>query len=71
MASFGSRVSPKGKTLGTGLFLITSLIQWYKLHSHSTNSTDVTALCSKRYIAAKISAYGFSVYFFITAGLVN
>ena len=36
MASFGIRLSSKGKTLGTSLFLITSQIEWYKLHNHST-----------------------------------
>ena len=63
MANFGSRLSPKGKTLGTVLFLITSPIEWYKLHSHSANCTEVTALCLQGYIAAEISAYAFSVHF--------
>jgi len=34
MESFGFRLLPKSKTLGTGLFLIASQIEWYKLHSH-------------------------------------
>ena len=63
MASFGNRLSSKGKTLGTVLFFITSPIEWYKLHSHSANCMEVTALCLQRYIAAKISAYTFSVHF--------
>jgi len=50
MESFGNRLSPKGKTLGTYLFLITSPIEWYKLHSHSANCTEVTALCLQRYV---------------------
>ena len=63
MASFGNRLSSKGKTLGTVLFLITSPIEWYKLYSHSVNCTEVTTLCLQRYIAAEISAYAFSVHF--------
>ena len=63
MASFGNRLSPKGKTLGTVLFLITSSIEWYKLDNHSANCVEVTVLCLQRYIAAKISAYAFSVHF--------
>ena len=64
MASFEHRLLPKDKTLVTvGLFFITSPIQWHKLHSHSANSTEVTALCLQRYIAAKILAYAFSVHF--------
>ena len=61
MASFSNRLSPKGKILGIVLFLITSPIEWYKLHS--ANCTEVTALCLQRYIAAEISAYAFSVHF--------
>ena len=57
MESFGNRLSPKGKTLGSVLFLISSPIEWYKLHSHSTNCTEVTALCLQRYIESEISAY--------------
>ena len=49
MTSFGNRLSPKGKTLGTVLFLITSPIQWYKLHSHSGSCMGVTELCLQRY----------------------
>ena len=63
MASFGNRLLPKGKTLGTVLFLITSPIEWYKLHSHSANCMEVTALCLQRYIVADISAYAFSGHF--------
>ena len=63
MANFGNRLSPKGKTLGTVLFLITLPIEWYKLHSHSANCTEVTALCLQRYIAAEILAYAFLVHF--------
>ena len=63
MASFGNRLLPKGKTLGTVLFLITSPIEWYKLHSHGANFTAVTVLCLQRYIAAEITAYAFSVHF--------
>ena len=63
MASFGNRLSSKGKTLGTVVFLFTSPIEWYNMHSHSANCTEVTALCLQRYIAAKISAYAFSVCF--------
>jgi len=63
MASFGNRLLPTGKTLGTGLFLITSPIQWYKMHSRSANCTEVTALCLQRCIAAEILAYAFSVHF--------
>ena len=63
MASFDIRLSPKGKTLGTGLFLITSQIKSYKLPSHSTYCTKVTALCLQRYIAAEILTYVFSVHF--------
>ena len=33
---------PKGKTLGTVLFLITSQIEWYKLRSFSFYRTEVT-----------------------------
>ena len=63
MGSCSIRLSPKGKTFSTGLFLITSRIEWYKLHSHSANCTEVTALCLQRYIVAKISVYAFSVHF--------
>jgi len=63
MASFGNRFSPKGKTLGTGLFFITSPIQWHEFHSHSANCTEVTALCLQMYLAAEISTYAFSVHF--------
>ena len=37
MARLGIRLSPKGKTLVTDLFLNTcaSQIQWYKLHRHA------------------------------------
>ena len=63
MTSFGNRLSPKGKTLGTVLFLITSPIEWYKLHSHTANCTEVTALCLQRYIADDILAYAFPVHF--------
>ena len=57
MASFGIRLLPKDKTLGTGLFLITSQIEWYKLHSHSAYCTEVMVLCLQRCKAAEISAY--------------
>ena len=40
MVSFGNRLSPKGKILGT---LNTSPMQWHKLHSHSANCKEVTA----------------------------
>ena len=63
MASFGNRLLPKGKTLGTVLFLIKLPIEWYKFHSHSANCTEVTVLCLQRYIVAEISAYAFSVHF--------
>jgi len=63
MASFGIRLLPKGKTLGTGLFLITSPIEWYKLHSHSAYCTEVMALYLQRCKAAEILCiYAFSVH---------
>ena len=55
IVSFGNRLLPKGKTLGTVLFLITSPIQWYKLHSHSPNCTEVTALSLQRYSRKNIN----------------
>ena len=62
MASFAIRLLPKGKNLGTDLFLITSKIEQYKLHGHSAYCVEVTALNLQRYVAAKISAYAFSVH---------
>ena len=63
-ASFGLMLSPKGETLGTVLFLITSQIEWYKLCSLSTYCMEVTALCLQSRITAKISVYAFSVHFY-------
>ena len=54
VAGFGIRLSPKGKTLGNGLFLITLQIEWRELQNHSTYCTEVTVLCLQRYIAAEI-----------------
>ena len=58
-------LSPKGKTLDTVSFLITSQIEWYKLCSLSTYCTEVTALYLQSCIMAKISAYAFSVHFLL------
>ena len=56
MASFGNRVSSKGKTLGTVLFLITSPTEWYKLHSHSARKLGLgdTEKRAPRYIVKVI-----------------
>ena len=65
MGSFGIRLQPKIKPwVLHGLFLIALRIEWYKLHSHSANCTEVTAFCLQRYIASETSAYAFSVNFF-------
>ena len=45
-----------GKTLGTVLFLITSQIEWHKLHSHSAYCMKVTALCLQGFKSAELSA---------------
>ena len=53
MASFGFMLLPKGKTLGTDLFLFTSWIEWYKLHNLTAYRMEVTALCLQSRITAE------------------
>ena len=65
MESFGLMFSPKGKTLGTVLFLITSQIEWYKLCSLSIYRTEVTVLYLQSCITAEILACAFSVHFLL------
>ena len=64
-AIFGNTVLPKGKTVGTVLFLITSPIEWYKSRSHIALTIRKLQhfVYMQRYIAAKISVYAFSVHF--------
>ena len=54
------KISPKGKTVGSCLFLITSQIEWYNFHSHIDYCMEVTVLCLQKF---KASAYAFSVHF--------